>query len=284
MHCLGNDFVVLNAITQKLSSHPDLILKIADRKQGIGCDQVLVLNPPITPDADFSYRIFNANGSEAEQCGNGACCLAKYFLDKQLKVSKRPYLIADCLGGRVTLEPEQQPNNADHPLWIRLSLTGLTEALLSKEKYKNHSIYCVKVGNPHAVIIPTLQSNLPMEESLEDFYRYAESLQHHPHFPGGINIHWGHLDASKTKITTDCAEFSLQLWPFERGVGPTLACGSGAMAASLVLSYQFAPTLDNCQVNVHFPQGILRVAHQKSNHTTHLSAVPKTSFVGQLKL
>lgn len=219
MHGLGNDFVVLDLITQRFHLQSQHIRFLADRNLGVGCDQVLVVEPPSQPSIDFRYRIFNADGSEVEQCGNGARCFAKFVKDK--KLTGKNTIVVETSSGIITLkitpdhqvvvnmgapifEPERIPFKADQqqPRYD-IDVAG-----------KNVSIGALSIGNPHGVVLVDDINTAPVEE-------FGPILESHTRFPNRTNV--GFLQI----ISNDYAKLRV----FERGVGETKACGTGACAA-----------------------------------------------------
>ena len=224
MHGLGNDFMVVDLVTQNLALRPGDIRRWSDRRTGIGFDQLLAVLPPSDPEADFRYRIFNRDGSEAEQCGNGARCFAKFVRDHGLTVKQNltietangvirtRLLDADQVEvemGTPDLAPEQVPFRAElaEPLGDglrhRLDMEETTVALTP-----------VSIGNPHAVIEVEDIVNAPVK-------RLGTQVQSSPAFPEGVNV--GFLQI----VQPDFARLRV----YERGAGETRACGSGACAA-----------------------------------------------------
>jgi diaminopimelate epimerase len=219
MHGLGNDFVVLDGVRQSLDLSPAQIRTLADRHFGIGCDQVLLVEPPRRPGSDFFYRIFNADGSEAGQCGNGARCFARFVRDQglseqdQLRVDTRDGTLELALlpDGEVRVDmgaPRLEPREVPFAAAARagayvLSLGGETLA-----------IGAVSLGNPHAVTLVEDIDTAPVAE-------LGPRIAGHPDFPEGVNAGFLQVLAADT----------VRLRVFERGVGETLACGSGACAA-----------------------------------------------------
>ena len=225
MQGLGNDFVVIDAVTHNISLSIELIRKISDRHFGVGCDQVLVLELPTReqPNIDFTYRVFNADGSEAGQCGNGIRCLAKFVVehglsDKQTLVfatkscKMQTYLEDD---GQVTVtigkpifEPKDIPLVAEKKaLRYNLPISGFGEI----------EIGAVSVGNPHAVVL--------LEGNVTDYIATLGSLiSNSKHFPERVNVNFMHVLNRK----------QIELQVYERGSGETLACGSGACAAVVI--------------------------------------------------
>jgi len=224
MHGLGNDFVVLDNIRQSLKMDTQLAKKIADRHLGIGCDQVLVVEPPSSPDVDFDYRIFNADGNEVMQCGNGARCLARYIHDHGLTDKKTILLATQSTKMSVSLEdllsievnmgiPRFEPNaipfqsNTAEPLGPQ----GRYRIQLSNQ---SKDITVMSLGNPHCTLtVPSLN-----EVAINEL---GAALQQHPAFVDGVNVSFLQVLA---KNHAKCRVF-------ERGVGETQACGSAACAA-----------------------------------------------------
>lgn len=219
MHGLGNDFVVIDAINQ----HPDLtsrqIRHLADRRLGIGCDQVLLVEASDRPDTEFRYRIFNADGGEVEQCGNGARCFARYVRARGLTDSRR--IPVHTGAGRIELivgedeavtvdmgAPRLEPADIPFEATVRAPQYALS---VNGDTYE---IGAVSMGNPHAVLeVPHLDS-APVD-------RLGPAIESHPRFPKRVNV--GFMEV------VDRARIRLRV--YERGAGETLACGSGACAA-----------------------------------------------------
>ena len=242
MHGLGNDFVVLNGIDQVVDLSPEQIRRLADRHFGIGCDQLLIVESPPTPDLDFRYRIFNADGGEVEQCGNGARCFVRFVHDQGLTDKReiavvtaagviRPRLEAD---GRVTVDmgqPRLEP--ADIPFQAARQAPLYT----LRDGDQDIELAAVSMGNPHAVI---------RVESVDTaaVATLGPRLERHPRFPRRVNVGFMQIvDRS-----------SIRLRVFERGSGETLACGSGACAA--VVAGRVQGLLDQ-RVQVHLRGGEL---------------------------
>ena len=219
MHGQGNDFVVLDGVRQRVELDAEGARRLADRRRGVGCDQVLLVEPPREPGNDFRYRIFNADGGEVEQCGNGARCFARFVLDEGL-TAKREIRVETAAGvivprvldsGKVTVdmgaprfEPADVPFLADErqdTYTIRVAGLPIEIAVLS-------------MGNPHAVQLVRDVERAPVAEQ-------GPLLERHPAFPQRVNA--GYLQV------VDRGHVRLRVW--ERGAGETLACGTGACAA-----------------------------------------------------
>ena len=222
MHGLGNDFVVIDAINQNIHLTPEQIRFIADRHFGVGCDQLLLVEKPLTQNADFGYRIFNADGGEVEQCGNGARCFARFVHDHglsdkdEIAVETNTGIIYPCLedNGQITVnmgapkfDPASLPFNASGPE------SSYTLQLGNEEI----DIGAISMGNPHAVYkVPNVDT--ARVETL------GPAISHHPDFPQQVN-------AGFMQIVSPS---HIRLRVYERGAGETLACGTGACAAMVV--------------------------------------------------
>ncbi|QSQ95713.1 MULTISPECIES: diaminopimelate epimerase [Acinetobacter] len=222
MHGLGNDFMVVDLISQRAYFDSLTIQRLADRHFGVGFDQLLVVEPPDVPNADFKYRIFNADGSEVEQCGNGVRCFARFVHERQLtsktkiKVQTKAGIVEPELGqngwvrvnmGQPKFQPQEIPFIADEP-------DNLYDLMLANEE--KLSIDVVNMGNPHAVTI--VQDILTA-----DVARLGPQIESHERFPQRVNAGFMQiLDEQHARLRV-----------FERGVGETLACGTGACAAAV---------------------------------------------------
>ncbi|QIC70731.1 diaminopimelate epimerase [Acinetobacter indicus] len=222
MHGLGNDFMVVDLISQRAYFDSLTIQRLADRHFGVGFDQLLVVEPPDVPNADFKYRIFNADGSEVEQCGNGVRCFARFVHERQLtsktkiKVQTKAGIVEPELGqngwvrvnmGQPKFLPQEIPFIADEP-------DKLYDLMLANEE--KLSIDVVNMGNPHAVTI--VQDILTA-----DVARLGPQIESHERFPQRVNAGFMQiLDEQHARLRV-----------FERGVGETLACGTGACAAAV---------------------------------------------------
>ena len=247
MHGLGNDFAMLDLISQPRRIDDALIKKLSDRHLGIGFDQLLTIQPPNNPDVDFRYVTFNADGSEAEQCGNGARCVTRFVRDEGLTVKSSITLetsnrVIACRlenNGEVTvnmgppeLRPEAIPFIADQTR-IQYELAAACDTA------KTVHIAAVNVGNPHAVLTVQSVETAPVRE-------LGSLIEQHARFPEGVNV--GFME-----VTT---RNKIRLRVFERGTGETQACGTGACAA--VVAGRLQGLLDEL-VEVTLPGGQLRV-------------------------
>ena len=219
MQGLGNDFVMIDAVRQRIQLTGDQVRWLADRHFGVGCDQLLVVEPAQTPGVDFRYRIFNADGGEVEQCGNGARCFARFVFEqgltdkREIRVETKKGIITPRLedDGNVTVDmgvpvltPAEVPFVSDSDAWVQpLDVAGTPVAITA-----------VSMGNPHAVQVVADVDAAPVAEQ-------GPLIEHHPRFPARVNA--GFLQVVD--------EHHVRLRVFERGAGETLACGTGACAA-----------------------------------------------------
>ena len=219
MHGLGNDFIVIEALNKNFHASAEMIRQMADRHFGIGFDQLLLVEPPLSEEMDFSYRIFNADGNEVEQCGNGARCFARFVYDRGLTEKSEirvgtlsgiiiPRLLDD---GRVRVDmgvPDFEPETIPFIAEQRRDTYKLTLANGDVE------IAAVSMGNPHAVQIVDDIARAPVSLT-------GPEIEHHQRFPQRVNA--GYMQVK------DRHTIHLRVW--ERGSGETLACGTGACAA-----------------------------------------------------
>jgi diaminopimelate epimerase len=258
MHGLGNDFVVIDLITQGARLQKLQIQRIADRKFGIGCDQVILITPPNRGDADFFYRIYNSDGKEVEQCGNGARCAAKFFIDNGL--SNKTKLIADCLGGSITLN---LIDNGQVEVNLGTNYTEVISHPLNNSDLPKE-IYSVATGNPHGVCIVDNLDRTPVA-------KWGQLLTKHPIFPNEANIGFMKI------INRD----HIELRVYERGIGPTLACGSAACAAVLV--GRNLNLLDN-RVKVSFEHGDLIISINPTDKTLNMTGPANSVYIGRFRI
>lgn len=221
MHGLGNDFMVVDATTIPFRLTREQIQAAGDRHRGVGFDQLLVLTPSPSSEADFTYLIFNQDGSSAEQCGNGARCIAKFIRQKKLSDKPELRLLTHHKITRVRLEADELVSvEIEEPLFqpeqIPLTLKGVPPYQLTIAG-KNWPFYVVNVGNPHAVIL-TDKIDVHM------VYEIGRVFSVDPHFPEGVNAGFMQIMAKN----------HVQLQVYERGAGMTQTCGSGAIAAVAV--------------------------------------------------
>ncbi len=219
MHGAGNDFVVLDGVRQSIALSPEQIRFIADRHFGIGCDQILLVEKSQRDDADFRYRIFNADGGEVEQCGNGARCFVRFVHDQKL-THKREILVETRSGlisprleedGRVTV-------NMGAPIFVpaQIPFVSDSDAIIQPLEVAGEvvQITAVSMGNPHAVQVVDDVEATPVTTQ-------GPLIENHPRFPRRVNAGYMQIE--------DRANIMLRV--FERGAGETLSCGTGACAA-----------------------------------------------------
>ncbi len=275
MHGLGNDFVLLDLISQNITIGPEQIRALADRRLGVGFDQLLIAEPPDDPEVDFKYRIFNADGSEAEQCGNGARCFLRFVRDRglttktQIKLETSTGTIECTLekDGNITinmgapiLQPDCIPFIADEPqilydIKVCLPLCG---------SEKHLQISGVNIGNPHAVLVVDDVSSAPVAQ-------LGEAIEKHPRFPERVNVGFMQI------LSRD----SIRLRVFERGVGETRACGTGACAA--VVAGRLQGLLDET-VNVALPGGNLKITWQGDDSPVMMTGPACRVYEGRLHI
>lgn len=269
MHGLGNDFVVLNGVSQAIRLSPDQLRFIADRQRGIGCDQILLVERPSRPDMDFRYRIFNRDGGEVEHCGNGARCFVHFVRAEgltnktEIRVETRNGVIVPHLqeNGEVTVdmgEPRFAP--ADIP-FHREKETLLYDLLVGSTVV---SISALSMGNPHAVQVVEDVDAAPV-------LIQGPLIEHHPDFPARVNA--GYMQI------VDRANIKLRVW--ERGAGETLACGTGACAA-VVAGLQRG--LLNQRVSVQTLGGNLTVEWRGRGSAVMMTGPAATVFKGEIEL
>jgi diaminopimelate epimerase len=269
MHGLGNDFVVIDAIHQNISLSPEQIRFIAHRHFGIGCDQVLLVEPPVSDAADFKYRIFNADGSEVSQCGNGARCFAKFVRDKRL--TEKDEILVDTNGGQLLLSFDQdgmitvnmgipKHNPAEIPLLASVESRFYTAIVNNTEK----AFGAVSMGNPHAVLQVHDVKTAPVHE-------IGPLLENHPDFPDRANIGFMQIiDKNYIKLRV-----------YERGSGETMACGSGACAAVVIGIEQHL--LDH-HVTVELPGGELKIEWHGRGQPVLMTGPANIVFEGNIEL
>ena len=269
MHGLGNDFVVLDLISQRVKLRARHVRKLADRRRGIGCDQLLVVEPPRIPDADFRYRIYNADGKEVEQCGNGARCFAKFVRDH--KLTNKNNLVVETNTGILRLKTRK-----DGQVEVDMGAPELEPAAIPyvaaqrADRYKlivadtELVIAAVSMGNPHAVTVVADTCTAPVAE-------LGPLIEHHPDFPQQVNAGFMQI----------LSPGEIKLRVHERGVGETQACGSGACAAVVAGRLQ---GLLEAQVQVTLPGGSLQITWAGVGHPVIMTGPATTVFEGTVRL
>jgi diaminopimelate epimerase len=266
---LGNDFVVFDAISQSVNLTPAQFQFIADRHFGIGCDQVLLVERATRPDADFRYRIFNADGGEVEQCGNGARCFVRFVHDKAL--SPKTEIRVETASGIIVprLEPNGQVTvNMGVPRFEPAEIPFVAEKreltyLLGLEG-KHAEVSVLSMGNPHAVQWVEDVDSAPVAVE-------GPQIESHPSFPARVNAGFMQvLDRSRIKLRV-----------YERGAGETLACGTGACAA--VVAGIMRGLLDD-EVRVVTRGGELTICWEGNGHPVRMTGPAVTVFEGEIEV
>ncbi len=276
MHGAGNDFVVIDAINQTVSFTPEQWRQIADRRFGIGADQILVVERPTRPDVDFRYRIFNADGGEVEQCGNGARAFVKFVVDKgltekrEIRVETMSGVIAPRLedDGRITVDMGAPV--FELPL-VPFDSNGLTERKVNDASVwpldingSANEFVVLSMGNPHAVQIVDDADAAPV-------LRDGPAIENHPRFPKRVNAGFMQvIDRHQVRLRV-----------FERGAGETLACGTGACAA-VVAGIQLG--LLDSPVAVATRGGELSIAWGGGNSPVMLTGPAVSVFEGSCEI
>ncbi|MCG2709742.1 MAG: diaminopimelate epimerase [Thermodesulfovibrionales bacterium] len=290
MHGLGNDFILIDCIKQKFrvkdSELKGLSRKLCHRRFGIGADQLLLLYPSRT--ADFKMRIFNADGSEVEMCGNGIRCLARYIWSRRLsgkaalnietpagiiRPEKKGKLVRVDMGEPI-LKPEKIPvkislqSNPPLPPFTKGGRGGIINSKLIidyplKIEDREFKITCVSMGNPHAVIVV---------DNVMDFHvtYYGPLLEMHEIFPKRTNVEFIEI--------LNPSEIKMRVW--ERGAGETMACGTGASAVAVASSLK---GLTKKNVTVHLAGGDLIIKWAEDNHV-YMTGPAEEAFTGEIKI
>ncbi|KJY81625.1 diaminopimelate epimerase [Vibrio galatheae] len=267
MHGLGNDFMVVDCITQNIFFSPDLIRRLADRHTGVGFDQLLVVEAPYDPETDFHYRIFNADGSEVEQCGNGARCFARFVRMKGL--TNKYSISVSTKKGKMLLNIEEDdevtvnmgiPEFEPSKIPFKAKQTEKTYILRTGDK----TLFCgaVSMGNPHVVTVVD-------DVATADVEALGPLLESHERFPERVNAGFMQV-VSRNEVN---------LRVYERGAGETQACGSGACGAVAVGIIQ--GLLDET-VTVNLPGGSLCISWQGVGKPLYMTGPATHVFDGQL--
>ncbi len=269
MQGLGNDFVVIDAFSRKIDLNSQQLRFLADRHFGVGCDQILIVEKPSGKEADFRYRIFNADGGEVEQCGNGARCFVRFVHDRKL-TDKREILV-ETLGGMISprLEEDGQVTvNMGEPIFEPRDIPFLADKKSLTYGLdvdgKEVEISALSMGNPHAVqVVPDVDSApVTVQGAL---------IESHPRFPKRVNAGFMQLVDRK----------SIRLRVYERGAGETLACGTGACAA--VVAGIARGLLDNA-VRVGTRGGDLVVRWEGEGHPVWMTGPAVSVYEGEIEL
>lgn len=269
MHGLGNDFMVLDLVSQDVRLSPEQIRALGHRRTGVGFDQLLTLEAPTDPDCDFRYRIYNADGEEVEHCGNGARCVSRFLVDRglthkhelKLQLAEGHLLTRLLDDGQVTVDmgppilaPDRIPFQAEQEALRYDLLVGQSQL----------SISAVSMGNPHAVLQVDNVDTAPVAE-------LGPQIEHHPRFPRRVNA--GFMQV------VDRSHIRLRV--FERGAGETLACGTGACAA--VVAGRRLDLLDS-RVSVELNGGTLCIEWAGADKPVMMTGPATTVYDGILTL
>ena len=265
MQGLGNDFIVVDATREPFELSPAQIRVLADRRFGVGCDQVLVVERPLSARADFRYRIFNADGGEVEQCGNGARCFVVFVREHGL--SDKRSLVVETAGGLIHPTLDDDGNVAvdmGRPRFRAedVPFAGGTSAVIEPLDVDGTmlQVSALSIGNPHAVQVVADVDAAPLATQ-------GPRIEHHPRFPARVNA--GYMQV------VDRATIRLRVW--ERGAGETLACGTGASAA--VVAGIRRGLLDS-PVRVRTRGGWLTIAWEGDGHPVMMTGPAVTVFEG----
>ena len=269
MQGAGNDFVVIDGVTQAVDLSTAQLKRIADRRRGVGCDQILLLTPPDDPEADFRYAIYNADGSRAGQCGNGARCVGRFLREKQLTQKRELQLLTDG-------EPLALSFSEDGRVFAGLAAPRFEPAVIPfaapelasqyplEVQGQNLSIGALSMGNPHAVLMIDDCDAAPVNT-------LGPLIESHERFPDRVNVGFMQI-LSRTK---------LKLRVYERGVGETEACGSGACAAVV---HGIRLGLLDPAVAVELPGGKLSVSWDGAEAPVWLGGPTASVFDGTISL
>ena len=269
MHGLGNDFMVIDLVTQHAQLSPKLIRQWSDRHFGIGFDQLLVVEPPGSPDVDFRYRIFNADGSEVEQCGNGARCFARFVQDKRLTAKSE--IQVETAGGRITLKVRRDGQvtvNMGAPRFEPPQIPFQAEA--EAQSYplqvngRTLEVSAVSMGNPHCVTLVEDLDSYPVAE-------LGPLIERHARFPQRVNAGFMQvLDAHHARLRVH-----------ERGAGETLACGTGACAAAVA---GIRRGLLQSPVTIRLPGGNLKIEWAGPGQPVMMTGPANRVYEGQIRV
>ncbi|MNQ37482.1 Diaminopimelate epimerase [compost metagenome] len=269
MHGLGNDFMVLDLVTQHAHVQPKHVRQWGDRHTGVGFDQLLIVEPPSRPDVDFRYRIFNADGSEVEQCGNGARCFARFVIDKRLTAKKRIRVETKNSVIELNVRSDGQITvdmGAPRLLPAEIPFVAPEAALAYEVEVGGQTVElaAVSMGNPHGVLRVDNVDTAPV-------HTLGPQLETHPRFPQKANI--GFLQV------VDAHHARLRVW--ERGCGETQACGTGACAAAVAGIRQ---GWLQSPVQISLPGGSLSIEWAGPGQPVLMTGPALRVFEGQVRL
>jgi diaminopimelate epimerase len=269
MHGAGNDFVVLDGVRQDIELSPEQLRMLADRHFGVGCDQILIVEKAVTKEADFRYRIFNADGGEVEQCGNGARCFLRFVHDQKLTAKRE--ITVETRGGLIGPRLEQDGRvtvNMGEPVFdpALVPFEGGNGAVIEQLSIAGEilDISALSMGNPHAVLVVDDIESAPVE-------KLGPLIEHHPRFPKRVNA--GFMQVMD--------RHSIRLRVYERGAGETLSCGTGACAA--VVAGIRRGLLDS-PVSVATRGGVLSITWDGNGQPVQMTGPAITVFTGEINL
>lgn len=269
MHGLGNDFVVIDALTRPISLTSAQLKFLADRRFGVGCDQVLLVEGTRNPDVDFGYRIYNADGGEVEQCGNGARCVARFV--RATRLTDKDRIAVETGSGilQLVLEPDGQvtvnmgaPRTEPREIPFLAEREALHYTLAVADQ--TVEIGAVSMGNPHAVLRVDDVTQAAVD-------RLGPRIEAHERFPARVNV--GFMEVVNRA--------HIRLRVYERGAGETPACGSGACAAVVVGCLQ---NLLDDRVSVDLPGGSLSIKWRGAGEPVWMTGPATPVFEGQIEL
>ena len=273
MHGLGNDYVYMDAINQKIENRSELAKFVSDRHLGIGSDGLILICP--SEKADFRMQMFNQDGSEAEMCGNGIRCVGKFVYDKGL--TNKTTITVETLAGIKTLVMTEKNGKIEavrvdmgEPILEPKLIPVISEEnpvknLQLKVEDKEFKFTCVSMGNPHAVAF--------IEEDVNDFdiCKYGAKLEVNKAFPNKANIEFINVIDDKT--------LKMRVW--ERGAGETLACGTGACASAVAAMLN---GYTSRKVTVHLLGGDLKIEWSKADNHVYMTGTATTVFEGEIEV
>jgi diaminopimelate epimerase len=269
MHGLGNDFVLLNALEEAITLNKEQIRFIADRRFGIGCDQLLMIEKSQTPEVDIRYRIFNADGNEVEQCGNGVRCVGEYLRKRGL--TEKEQIVVETINGIVTIYFEN-----DDQIRVDMGVPvfepkGIPMAVKEQQLFYPLIIdateleyMAVSMSNPHAIVLVDDVETAPV-------LTWGPLIQQHNNFPESVNVGFMQI--------LDPEHIYLRV--YERGVGETLACGTGACGA--VAAGINAGRLEH-EVDVELRGGNLQISWAGEGQVVWMSGPATTVYDGQIEI
>jgi len=269
MHGAGNDFVVLDGVRQKIELSPEQLRLLADRHFGVGCDQILLVEKARRADADFRYRIFNADGGEVEQCGNGARCFVRFVYGQ--KLTHKREIVVEAKGGLISPRLEDDGRvtvDMGTPIFdaALIPFNGDSGAVSVPLEVAGETLEAsvLSMGNPHAVQVVEDVERAPVE-------KLGPLIEHHPRFPKRVNA--GFMQIMDRR--------HIRLRVYERGAGETLSCGTGACAA--VVAGIRRGLLDS-PVSVATRGGLLTIAWGGKGAPALLTGPAITVFEGEINL